>query len=309
MAQLACAVGMHLSLITALQLQKPGLLMGIHYSHYIIPRDRSVRPETGRIVALIDAWVERKFVILPERGQAQDPRNSSHRKSETGARFKTSPLFAEALKREQAPEPSRGFWARLFGKSQKLPRPDLWMAFSVPPIEDSLRALAHPNTLIEWNGNPSATYPMQTVTEAMARGDKRWPHHLMIELSDDFANPHTDLIGGGAKQVNPTCNCGCDLEYEDELGWLATEKIRRVCPACGLTFRPQDQIAEIVNGITGARSPQQGGLCTRFAIIIYFNKEWPQDMRIPTEPKVTPFFLETCNDALGIELNEFSYYS
>jgi hypothetical protein len=288
--------------------------MGIHYAHCIIPRDRTVRPEPGRIVALIEAWIERGFVVRPEKGQAQGPRESSRRKSETGARFKTGPLFEEALKRQQAPEPPRSFLARLLGKSQKPPRPDLWMPLSLPPVGDSLRALAYPSTLIEWDSNPSATYPMQTVTEPLARGEEGLLHQLIIELSDDFANPHTDVIGGAAKQVNPICKCGCDLEYEDALGWLATEKIRRICPACGLSFRPQDHIAEIVNGITGVRSPQPGGLCNRFSIIIDFDKEWPRNMRGADgnnliEPKVTPYFLKTCSDVLGIELNEFSYYS
>lgn len=287
--------------------------MGIRYCHYIIPRDNTVRPEPDRIVALIEVWAEMGFVVRPEKAQAQDPNKAGRRSSETGARFKTSPLLDEALKQHQTPEPPKGFWERLFGRAQKPPRSDFWMPFLIPPVEESLRALAHPCALIQWDRSPDATYPMQTVTEPMARGDKGWPHQLLIELSDDFVNPHTDVIGGGAKQVNPTCNCGCNLEYEGSLGWIATEKIRRICPACGLNFRPQDQTAEIVNGITGARSPQPGGLCNRFAIIIDFDKEWPRYMPDPKgnqviEPKSTPIFLDKCGAALGIELNEFSYY-
>jgi hypothetical protein len=287
--------------------------MGINYSHSIIPRDNAARPEPERVVALIDAWIEKGFVVPPETEQAQHPSQSTRRKSQTGARFMTSPLLEAALNQQQAPERPRGFWARLSGKARKPPRPEPWMPFSVPPAGDQLLVLAHPCALIEWDGDPRATYPMQTMTEAMARGDDQWPHQLIIELSDDFTNPHTDPFGGGAKQVDPTCNCGCNLAYEDTLGWLATEKIRRVCPACGRIFRPEDQVAEIVNGITGARSPQSGGLCSRFAIIASFGKEWArymgdQEGKNLSEPKATRLFLDTCGAALGIELNEFSYY-
>ena len=290
--------------------------MGVSYCHYIIPRDNSVRPEPDRIVALIDAWVEKGFAVLPQGDKQEDLGGSNHQLLGTGARFRTSPLFGEALERQQALKPQRGFWAKLLGKPQKDPRPDPWLPFHVSPVGASFMALTQPYTLIEWKENPRAVYPLQTVTDAMSRGDQRFLHRLMIELSDDFMNPHTDLYEGSARQVNPNCSCGNNLEYEDENapGWLATARIRRVCPACGLAFRPQDRVAEIVNGTTGAKHEQPGGLCNRFAIIIEFGKELPLYRRDQkdddlADPKATRLFLDTCRDALEIDLNEFSYYA
>jgi hypothetical protein len=290
--------------------------MGVYYQRFIIPRDNTVRPEPDRIVALIGAWVEKGFIVRPECGQAQGSKKSNRRRSETGARFQTSSLIGDVFRQQQVPQPRKGFWARLFGEAQKVRRPDPMISFSIPPVGESLSALAQPWTLIRWDGNPNATYPMQTVSG----DDYEEPHSLTIELSDDFVNPHTDLYGGTARQIDPHCRCGCDLEYvailEHVLGWTETQKIRRICPACGLVFQPQDQIAEIVDGNTGAMSPQPGGLCNRFAIVINFGKSIPSYVRgpksnelFPTSPKTTPVFLDLCSDALGIELSEFSYYS
>lgn len=277
--------------------------MGISYAHYIIPRDQTVRPKPDQVAALIQAWIENGYVAQPTSGQIG-----------TGVRFMTNPLFGDALERAQLPKPpSVGWWTRLFGNTKKVSFQELWMPFSFPLAGASLTALNQPSALIKWDGNPSATYPMQTPTQPMLEGDDRWSHELIVELSDDFTNPHTDPIAGAAKQVKPECECGCNLEYEDTFGWLATEKIRRVCPECGVAFRPQDHFAEIVNGITGAKSTQKGGLCNRFAIIIDFGKEWPQvspalEGRPPIEPKATSEFLDMCGAALNIDLNEFSYY-
>jgi hypothetical protein len=277
--------------------------MGISYAHYVIPRDQTVRPEPDQVAALIKAWIQNGYVVQPTGGQAG-----------TGACFQTNPHFGGASKRAQPSKSSSvERWTRLFGKAKKVTFQDLWTPFAFPLAEASLTALHQSNVLIKWDGNPSATYPMQTPTQPMMEGDDRWPHELIIELSDDFFNPHTDPIGGSAKQVTPICKCGCHLEYEDTLGWLATEKIYRICPECGVAFRPQDHFAEIVNGVTGSKSSQMGGLCNRFAIIIDFRKDWPQPVQaleniLPVEPKATSEFLNMCSAALNTDLNEFSYY-
>jgi hypothetical protein len=283
--------------------------MGVYYSHYLIPENNTIRPDPSRIVALIEAWTEKGFVL---------PANSQSAKA--AARYRTPPPPEQMVEREQPVVAQTGFWARLLGKkAPTLPRPDPWKPFLVPPTGDSLSALAEPYVLIRWEGNSNAVYPMRTVTENISRGDHCFPHHLMIELSDDYLNIDSAPYGsaeGDVRQVNPICACGRDLGYDDDQAGCSTpHKIRRVCPSCGAAFRPQDQVAEIVDGITGTKMPQPGGLCNRFAIIIEFGKEMPLDVAdekgdlVDSAAKVTDVFLETCISALGVKLNEFSYYS
>jgi hypothetical protein len=280
--------------------------MGVTYSHYLIPQDNTVRPEPDRIIDLIHAWTEKGFIV-PASGQA----------SQATARFMTEQSPQEAVEQKQAAKPLSGFWARLWGKRTPMPhRPDPWKPFSVPPTGEALLALAKPNTVIRWKGNSNAVYPMRTLTELVSQGDHRFPHSLTIEMSDDFLNVNTDPYGVGedTRQVNPICTCGCGLGYEDKMGWSTSQRIRQICPSCGSAFRPQDQLAEVVDGATGKKTSQPGGLCNRFAIVIDFGKEWPLYLPgtngelLESTAKASDVFLETCSTALGIELNEFSLY-
>jgi hypothetical protein len=286
--------------------------MGVLYSHCLIPKDNTTRPAPERIVALIEAWVGKGFVVGPE-GIAASERYRPMR--ETGACFTTEPPLAFTAEPDPAPppEPQRSLWSKLFGHAvvPKIePRPQNPLRpFTIPPAGDSLIALSQPYALIEWAPNPNAAYPMQTVAEFPPA-----PHRLAIELSDDFVNLHTDPYGAGAKQIEAVCTCGHHLNYEGPSGLFGEQRIYRVCPACGLFFRPQDHPAEIVDGATGATSPQPGGLCHRFAIDIDFGKDLPIYLRAPNgelvdaKPKVSDDFMRTCTDALGIELEGFDIY-
>jgi hypothetical protein len=292
-------------------------MMGVYYSHYLIPRDNTVRPQPDQVVALIDAWIEKEFVAYPD-----DIRQQNQPATIRGrpiARFATEDSYAACnLLREQTPKPRQGFLARLLGLTPPWsPPPDPFMPFLVPPEGDSLAALAAPYALIHWRANPKATYPLQTISREISKDDFGFYPDLNIELSDDFINPNTDNYGGrdgDARQVQPICSCGHDLHYDGPAGCLGTDRIRRVCPACGQDFRPQDRPAEIRNGEDGTISVQPGGLCNRFGIIIDFGKMAPMyrpDSKgdfVYATPKVTSLFLQTCITALGIELNEFGYY-
>lgn len=108
--------------------------------------------------------------------------------------------------------------------------------------------------------------------------------------------------------MEPTCDCGHNLEYEGMAGWLDTRKIRRACPVCGQAFRPQHQLAEIRNGEDRTIFVQPGGLCKHFAIIIDFGKDMPfyrlepNGVLVDAITKVTDVFLQTCITALGGEV-------
>jgi hypothetical protein len=313
--QLSCYRHFMLNMVHQRLKFAPEFPLGVYYSHYLIPKDNLIRPEPCRIVTLIEAWVEKGFVVRQENGSGRGPQRSNDSVTASGARFITSSSSGIAVEYEPEPRPQRRLWRRIWGKAQKAPPLHSWKPFSVPPVGESLSALSMPNSLIQWEGNSIATFPLQTLTEAVFQSDFRFPHSLSIELSDDFINLDTDAYGVGATQVSAVCNCGCNLGYEGSLGYFVFDRIRRICPACGCAFRPQDQIAEVVDGSNGAKFPQPGGLCHRFGIVVYFSKEHPLYVPDPNGelvealPKVTSIFMETCRTALGVELNEFSYYA
>jgi hypothetical protein len=299
--------------------------MGVYYSHYLIPRDNTVRPQPDRIVALVEAWLAHGFIGRPSEGTAPDEKNSGEHRSDgltsqTGARFTTISL-RETREQERASElpPRPGFWLQLLKLLGAEPyvappfRPWPRTPFAVPPVGESLSALAKPCLLIRWEGDRRAACPMQTVPDLSAYDTMPPPAPtLEIRLSDDFENCHTDGygVGGDSRQVIGRCRCGCNLEYESAGLSFEGRTIHRICPQCGAAFRPQDQIADIVDE-NGNKTPQPGGMCYRFAIVVDCGKDHPlyvQDSGgelVATTPKVSDAFMNVCSAALGVELNEF----
>ncbi len=200
--------------------------MGVCYSHYLIPSDNTIRPTPERIVALLEAWVEKRFIVGPESLPAREFAGRERAKAETGACFTTEPPLTAPVKEEpRPPEPPKTFWSKLFWAPRspiRPPVPNPTRPFAIPPIGKSLAALSTAYALIEWASNPSAIYPMQTVTQAIAEAQLNpkihldFPHKLLIELCEDFINPYTDPYGGTALQVAGICTCGHDLKYEGE---------------------------------------------------------------------------------------------
>jgi hypothetical protein len=124
--------------------------------------------------------------------------------------------------------------------------------------------------------------------------------------------PYGVADGTEARKIEPLCGCGHDLARRDgAMGWIG-ERVLRVCPECGRAFSA-DQIADIVRGHDGHKIPRAGGLCHRFGIMIDFDKDHPlyasNGELIDGEAKVTTLFMQTCRAALGIELEEFGYYT
>jgi hypothetical protein len=294
--------------------------MGVEYTQYLLPRDSDFRPEPDRVIALIEAWVDKRFILPRESLHAQSQRSSTGPVWQDPPRFQTA--WPAGMELPQAPEPEirPGLWTRLFGGMPPRPPVNPWLPFATPPIGQSLAALANAYTIIEWNGHLEATYPMQTLTGSMCDGVTPIPHRLMLELSDDFVNPDPDPYdvadGTEARKIEPLCACGHDLARPDgTMGWIG-ERVRRLCPQCGRAFRPEDQIADIVRGHDGRKIPRPGGLCHRFGIMIGFDKDHPLyayaangEVVDAEEGKVTPLFMQTCRAALGIELEEFGYYT
>jgi len=187
----------------------------------------------------------------------------------------------------------------------------------MPPVGESLAALANAYTIIKWNAHPDATYPMQTLTQSMCDGQTPITHGLLLELSDDFVNPDPAPYGVAdgteARKIEALCGCRHDLARRDgPMGWIG-ERVLRICPECGRAFQPADQIADIVTGHDGHKIPRAGGLCNRFATMIEFDKDHPlyapNGELIDAEAKVTTLFMQTCRSALDIELEEFGYYT
>ena len=150
--------------------------MGVYYSHYLIPQDNTVRPHPDQIVSLIDARINNGFIIGRAERSTPDQYRSNGARSETGARFATKPAQSETVEQETTPEPQANFWTRLLrllgGRTPNVQfvfRP--WgTPFSVPPVGESLSALAKSFVLIRREGDRRASYPLQTIADLSGYG-------------------------------------------------------------------------------------------------------------------------------------------
>jgi len=65
--------------------------MGVYYSHYLIPSDNTIRPTPERIIALLEAWVEERFIVGPDTLPPREIAARDRPMAETGACFRTEP--------------------------------------------------------------------------------------------------------------------------------------------------------------------------------------------------------------------------
>ena len=288
--------------------------MGVYYSHYIIPRDNTVRPSPQQIIRLIEAW--RMDGYVPKTASGENERVSPRFKIDAweGAHraFKDerSQLLVEKTNRSALGRLFPNWYlSRLRARTPRASYHAPMKPFSYPPKGDSLAALSDLGALIEWRMNDylklGTIYPMQTSPEP------QWAPSYSLELHivDDFINMDDGYSGCG--KLNTVCNCGQQLEYVSIGIPFDETRIRKTCSSCGRAFRPQDQIIELMEGATGTRFMQQGGLCYRFAIVVRCGKDFPgsADSEPPRDPRVRAVFMQTCAGALGAELYEVSHYS
>ena len=270
--------------------------MGVNYSHYIIPRDNTLRPGPEQIVALIKAWQAAGYV--PEHGVTPvfrvDAWEEQLREAERAAAMQpTRPkgLFASWLWKTPSP---------------RLPLMPESKSFVFPPIGESEEALSAAGALIEWEMRDylklGTRYPLDQLPDPGWRPS----YSLQIHLCDDFTEAPDNY--GPSRKLNTVCACGQELKYQTKGIRFEEERIHRVCPSCGEPFRPQDQIVEMRDGSTGATYEERGGLCYRFAIVVDCGKNIPNYSDPLRDPRADPRFKETCSTALATELYEASHY-
>jgi hypothetical protein len=249
--------------------------MGVEYQHFLIPRDNTVRPTPDRIAALIEAWLAAGFIVRP------------------GSEALAAMVFS-------AGSPAKSTGALRIKRSGRNREAD---AFAVPCDARALAVLGEPSALIQWpvdNTKLSGThYPMEPVPDLRDVGPY---YQLELRICADYVNESSETLDGlwGAECA---CECGKALDYtaaEDDPLWVG--RIRHLCPDCGTEFRPQDHMSEGRDGFTGKGYELRGGACYRFAIVIDCGKCF-----IP-EPQATAVFLQTCSNALGVELYQVGSY-
>ena len=272
--------------------------MGVYYSHYLIPRDNTLRPGPQQIVALIKAWQAGGY--LPEHGVTPFFFRWTHGRSSI-ARHGAPPQCSRLQRKACSPVGLRET------PSPRLPLRPESKSFVFPPIGESEEALSAPGAVIQWEIRDylklGTRYPLDQLPDPGWRPS----YNLNIHLCDDFTEA-AEVYGLPSTALNTVCACGHQLKYETKGIPFEEERIHRACPSCGEPFRPQDQIVQMCDGSTGVPYEERGGICYRFAIVVDCGKESPNSDP-PRDPRADPRFKKTCSAALATELYEASHYT
>lgn len=148
-------------------------------------------------------------------------------------------------------------------------------------------------------------YPMAWVPSFDSSAEPYWT--LKLHLSEDFIEETSEQND----PLDATCVCGEDLYYSLDNDIFYSGRIRRVCPACGARFVPQDQSAFTRHPLTREVSELPGGTAHRFAIKVDCGKCWKTRRGANgTEeiPRLSDEFIALCGGVLQVPFDEVSYF-
>lgn len=248
--------------------------MGVEYRYLLIPRDNQYRPDVEVVRRLIETWRANNFAACP--GTPQHAAMNFHTHSTTYAH------------------------AAVTGAS--ICTAEGWRSFE----DDRLGVVSKGELILQW--------PVTNTLEARLKNplglvDEVEGTYFNLELhfSDDFVSHSTEMIDPPDARCS---NCRKDLEYwpDADADIFYAGRIRQVCPACSMSFRPQDHAIAYRDGITGEEGELKGGATYRFAIVIDCGKSWRTDGSDEVAPVATSEFLEVSSRALGIPLYGVGYF-
>jgi hypothetical protein len=255
--------------------------MGVEYSHYLIPRDNTYRPQPEDLVRLIDSLIANGF--LP--------------KISPGSQTTATPDHSTDVADQAGPVDC---YLHVSGCADS--------PFSSPCTVEDLRSLGDQEFKIIWSVSSSneshLVYPLVPFPEF---GDAYYD--LEIHLATDYVYHISEVI---LPFESVSCPCGQALEYymhDDDDDWVERGgpvfldfRIQRICPSCGTPFRPQDKTARLRDGQTGeAAGTCAGGATYLFAIVVDCGKGFARE---GGPIRATNQFLANVSHALGQDLYE-----
>lgn len=246
--------------------------MGVEYTHLVIPRPVSWRPDPTALSRLIGFLVDAGFIARPSQDHfLTDEELKAHDHWEQPAL-----LFAGD------------------GRSYSLPFPD---------ASSQLQALKDSDYRIVWPApdpeDSVVKYPFERVPDE--------PEEQSVDFELHYA---TDYVYAQAETVGPfkplfglRCKCWQKLEYTSTVRYvLEGPRLHASCPRCGRAFDPERLAATVRNGWTNRRRQVRGGATYRFALAISCGKALPSETG--EDIALHPDFVSAWNRALNQPFHE-----
>jgi hypothetical protein len=235
--------------------------MGVEYSHFLIPRPNSFRPNAEQLARFVQSLGEHNWIARPG--------SDAMRKWESLDGVALDDYWARICLPDEdslAPHVLTASWF------QQATVGDLKLGF---PVEHGLDVgLQYP--LLSDLGPPEDPY-----------------YEIQLHVATDFIHHSSELI----QAIEPVCSCGQQLEYDEPEDVFFAPRIRRGCPRCSKEFDPSTLQVRVRDGWTNKRSVVSGGAIYRFAIVIDCGKCIPERKDNPI--RANPTFVHFCQDSFG----------
>jgi hypothetical protein len=214
--------------------------MGVCYSHYLVPVDRTYYPTPDAVSRLTMALVDGGFVPAT-----------------------AGPLFGESLD-------STACYAQLSWEDRR--------PFPSPCLAEDIAGLGGRDCKIVWSVDSvketGLHYPLDPFPEW---GDAYYD--LELHLAGDFIYGLSEVIEPFAS-VTCRCGRPLECPWDSDEDDLFGSRIHRTCPGCGRPVRPQEWPAPIRDARTGRITEVLGGLTYQFAILVdcdkgFARESWP----------------------------------
>jgi hypothetical protein len=242
--------------------------MGINYRVWIIPKQRTYRPDAEQVASLANALRYGRWVPQP-----QAPGQRSHL-------FELLPGESVAGKkpfRLQAfdSEPFTPGWVEFHSQHEMV------MDWHVQNLRDA--AVQYPFTF-----DP---YP-----------DSGPPYfYVRVVLGNDDYFHWTGENVGEFEEAATKCVCGEQLAFWT--GWaqgVGSQRIHAICPKCERAFDPSKSKCEVRDGWTGAATSLLGGLTFRFALVVDCHKYFPREEHEGRRFDLRVEFLDLWREFIGV---------
>lgn len=278
--------------------------MVYHQDLTIMPRDNTLRPEPAQVASLIKAWLDAGYILRPGSPAHQEIfHNAPHHPAKQTGAYSNPNAFYYATEARTSSIGAMYRWLMGHPPQQYVDQHPT-RPFPIPPDDEALSYISSPYAGVIFDPGVTNHNKFGLLAPLQPASDPRFEYnyHYHLQISDDFIE-HTSF---NVREMPITkCRCGEELRYGSS--------ILRTCPACGLAFRPQDQLVPILDAWKKqdplAEILIAGGICYRFAIVINCCIEYNDSVESPeldSEPKATEAFFDICREALGFELYEVS---
>lgn len=245
--------------------------MGTEYKLFVVPRDRTWRPDAAALIRLLDVLREERWLPRDEQLDVGDD------------------ALAEEEERDFSPPT-----AFVYVEDQESTLP-----LGVDPAWVEERSAGE--LTLMWNVDEYAHIDLRY---PFTRRDRPYNFcEISIHLTQDYVfEPEHTLFHAfqpprrprffGWFQRKPAepvfpgipCACGARLDYtRPKWGWVSYERIRRHCESCGAPFDPTGLPATVQDGY-GHTAKIPGGCTYRFALIFDCQKSIPSERAFTLHP-------------------------